>query len=101
MNQVATVSAQPRELSVCISSSKVTPIAVIAVCALLAGIACFAFLPQSAALKPFSAIVVAQSSIMGAVMITLAKRRNNVAKAWTYGYLVEGVVLFAIGTLLG
>lgn len=101
MNQVATVSAQSREFSVFMPSSKVTLTAVIAVCALLAGAACFAFLPQSAALKPFSAIVVAQSSVMGAVMITLAKRRNNVAKAWTYGYIVEAVVLFAIGTLLG
>lgn len=73
----------------------------IAVCSLLAGVLCFASLADAAVLKPFSALVMAQSLLFGTMLVAVAKRSNNVGKSWTYGLMTEAAVLFTVGTLIG
>lgn len=100
MNQVATVSTQNTVISCSVPSSKIVAITAIAVFSLLAGFVCFANLPDATVLKPFAAVVIAQSSIVGTMLVTLAKQNNKVGKAWTYGLMTEAAVLFAVGALL-
>lgn len=101
MNQVATVSTQNTVISCSVPASKFVAMTAIAVCSLLAGVVCFANLSDATVLKPFAAVVIAQSSIVGTMLVALAKRSNKVGRAWTCGLMTEAAVLFAVGALLG
>lgn len=101
MNQVATVSTQNTVILCSVPSHKIVAMAAIAVCSLLAGVVCFANLSDAAVLKPLAAVIIAQSSIVGTMLVTLAKRNNKLGRAWAYGLMTEAAVLFAVGALLG